>query len=268
MEETLLEVRNLTVRLRKTKETLVKGIGFSMEKGQTLGIIGESGSGKTMTSKALLRLLNPKVFETSGEVLYCGRNLLALREDEFRPLRGKEMSMIMQNPMTAFAPMTRIGRQITDTLSAHLAIGRKEACERALQTLQDVNLRQAEKIIRSYPHELSGGMLQRAMIALALMLKPKLIIADEATSSVDAISEEMILEEFAKIKAQGISLLIVTHDFGVAAALADHILVMKDGCIVEQGTARSIFYAPRHEYTKELMVASVLAEVKYHAQSF
>lgn len=268
MKEKLVEVRNLTVRLRKTTEALVKGISFSMAKGQTLGIIGESGSGKTMTSKALLRLLNPRVFETGGEVLFGGRNLLALREDEFRPLRGKEMSMIMQNPMTAFAPMTRIGRQITDTLSAHLAIGKKEAHERALQALQGVNLRQAEKIMRSYPHELSGGMLQRAMIALALMLKPKLIIADEATSSVDAISEEMILEEFTKIKAQGISLLIVTHDFGVAAALADHILVMKGGCIVEQGTARSIFHAPRHEYTKELMVASVLAEVKDHAQSF
>ncbi|SHI14852.1 nickel transport system ATP-binding protein [Sporobacter termitidis DSM 10068] len=268
MSEKLLEVRNLNVRLKKSGETLVKDISFSMEKGQTLGIIGESGSGKTMTGKALLRLLNPRVFETGGEALFCGRNLLALHEDEFRSLRGKALSMIMQNPMTAFAPMTRIGKQLTVTLSAHLAIGKKEAYERALRALRDVNLHQAEKIMRSYPHELSGGMLQRAMIALALMLRPKLIIADEATSSVDAISEEMILEEFMKIRAQGISLLIVTHDFGVAAALADHILVMKDGCIMEQGTARSIFHAPRHEYTKELMDASVLAEVNNHAQSF
>ncbi len=267
MAEKILEVKNLTVGLKKTKEAIVKSICFSIEKGQTLGIIGESGSGKTMTSKALLRLLNPRVFDVDGDVLFCGRKLLALRENEFRSLRGREMSMIMQNPMTAFSPVTRVGKQITDTLSAHLSIGKKEACERAIHALQDVNLRQTEKIMHSYPHELSGGMLQRVMIALALMLKPKLIIADEATSSVDAISEEMILEEFSKIKAQGISLLIVTHDFGVAS-LADHILVMKDGRIVEQGIPRSIFHAPQHEYTKELMEASLLAEVDKHAESF
>lgn len=267
MAEKLLEVKHLSIRLKKTEEPLVKGISFSIEKGQTLGIIGESGSGKTMTSKALLRLLNPKVFEVAGDISYCGKELLTLREQEFRPMRGKEMSMIMQNPMTAFAPMTRIGKQIMDTLSAHFTIGKKEAYERSIRALQDVNLNQAEKIMCSYPHELSGGMLQRVMIALTWLFKPKLIIADEATSSVDAVSEEMILREFARIKAQGISLLVVTHDFGVAAALADHILVMKNGSIVEQGTAWHIFHTPRHEYTKELMRASVLAEVDDYVEN-
>lgn len=268
MVENLLEVNDLTVRLRKTGEPLVKGVSFSVQKGRSLGIIGESGSGKTMTSKALLRLLNPRVFAVNGDVWCGGKHLSALRDDEFRRLRGQEMSMIMQNPMTAFAPMTRIGRQIIDTLDVHLKLGKVEAYRRSVRALQDINLQQAEKIMHSYPHELSGGMLQRVMIALALMLRPKLMIADEATSSVDAISEAMILQEFAGIKAQGISLLVVTHDFSVAAALADHILVMKAGEIVEQGTARSIFHTPQHDYTKELMRASVLAEVDDAAEGF
>ncbi|SHN70534.1 ABC transporter ATP-binding protein [Desulfitobacterium chlororespirans] len=264
--EKLLEVKGLTIELKKNRQALVKDISFALAKGRTLGLIGESGSGKTLTSKAILRLLNPGLFALQGEIRYAGRDLLAMPETGYRPLRGKELCMIMQNPMTAFAPMTRIGRQITAILAAHLPIGPKEAYARAPQALQDINLTQPEKIMGSYPHELSGGMLQRVMIALSLLLKPRLI-ADEATTAVDAVSEEMILGEFAKIKAQGISLLVITHDFGVAGTLADDILVMKDGQIVEGGTVQEIFRRPRHSYTQELMAAGLLTQGGGNAQS-
>ncbi len=256
----LLEVRNLMIQTKSTKQTLVKESSFSLAGSGALGIIGESGSGKTMTSKALMGLLNPRVFSLTGSVKFSGQELIGLKEQERRKLRGSQMAMIMQNPMTAFAPMIKIGKQVTDTLLVHGATSREACYKKAVQALQAINLPEAQRLMDSWPHELSGGMLQRIMIALTMLLEPKIIIADEATTAVDAASEKLILEEFKRIRRAGTAMIVVTHDFGVAAALCDDVLVMKDGEIVERGKVQRVFQSPGHPYTRELVAASILWE--------
>lgn len=259
----ILEIKNLHVKLKKGGKELVRGVNFSVNGGQTLCIIGESGSGKTMTNKALLGILNPNVFEVSGSCIFCGQELIGMKPGALAQIRGKDLAIIMQNPMTSFAPTTRIGKQMAAPLLVHGKADKHTAYEKITQMLEKMNLPQPEKIIRSYPHELSGGMLQRVMIALTLLLEPRMIIADESTTAVDAVSEEIILQEFIRIKKLGISLLAITHDFGVAAALADYIVVMKDGVLIEEGLPQQILNTPSHDYTKELLDASLLTEGNY-----
>jgi ABC-type dipeptide/oligopeptide/nickel transport system ATPase component len=254
----LLRVDNLRIGLRGNADPIVKGIGFTLNTSSALAIVGESGSGKTMTCKSVMRLLNPQIFDVSGSVRYMGKELLSLDAKAIRALRGHKISMITQNPMNAFDPTSKIGAQIVETIRTHEKIGRRDAYEAGTRALEKMNLPRREQLMNSYPHALSGGMLQRIMIALALFHEPDIIIADEATTALDVINQNTILDELAKLKETGIGLLFVTHDFGVAAKLADEIIVMRNGEIVESGTAQDIFSAPQKEYTRKLLEAGVL----------
>mgnify|MGYP002550997114 CR=1 FL=1 len=255
--EEILQVQKLSIRHNKGA-LLVKDSSFELESRQCLGLIGESGSGKSMTCKAILGLLSPKTFDVSGQILFHGDNLLERPQAELNRIRGRRITMVMQNPMTAFNPAFKVGNQVVETLCTHLSIRKREAYQMAVEQLQEMNLPRAETLMNSYPHTLSGGMLQRVMIALALIVKPELIIADEATTALDVSTQAIILDEFKQIKATGISLLLVTHDFGVVAELADKVLVMKAGTIIERGETQSLLLNPQEKYTKELIEASFL----------
>lgn len=257
MDKTILQVQDLSVR-HKEGPMLVKNSSFELENGQCLGLIGESGSGKSMTCKAILGLLPKKAFDISGRVMFQGGNLLDKPQAEMNRIRGHRITMVMQNPMTAFNPAFKVGNQVVETLCTHLPVKKRTAYQMAVTQLKEMNLPRAEELMNSYPHTLSGGMLQRVMIALALMVEPELLIADEATTALDVSTQAIILEEFKQIKASGISLLLVTHDFGVAAELADKIVVMKDGSIMEQGETRHLLLNPQEKYTKDLIDASFL----------
>lgn len=252
---TLLNVSNLRVGIRKLSGPLVNNVSFALRAGSALAIVGESGSGKTLTCKSILRLLHPGTFEVSGSVRYGETELLSLKEKEMRTLRGSKMAMIVQNPMTAFDPAFTIGTQVAETIRAHRKVGKKEAYALGLRALEQVNLPRCGQLMNSYPHTLSGGMLQRIMIAMALVHGPDLIVADEATTALDVVNQKLVLEELDKMKRSGIGLLLVTHDFGVAARLADDAIVMREGQVVEAGTIHDIFESPKTAYTKELLQA-------------
>lgn len=256
--EPLLTVNHLSVRLKKKGTSLVNDVSFQANSGQILGIIGESGSGKSMTCRTLMGLLDPSRFLISGEALFKGQDLFKLPSKKLRPLRGNHIAMIMQNPMTAFDPVTRIGSQMVETLRAHQQSSKEQAIASITQELAKLGLDDVPRILNSYPHELSGGMLQRIMIALALLLSPELIIADEATTALDVHTQAVILEEFTAIRNAGISMIVVTHNFGVLAKLADDVVVLHDGSVVEHGSVYQIFDKPTQPYTQELLQASNL----------
>lgn len=253
----LLSVRNLSIKL-KDGTKLVDNSSFNIPYGNCLGIIGESGSGKSLTCKAIMGVLHKKKFNLDGKILFDNKDLLHLNNKQMNNIRGNDLSLIMQNPMTAFNPVFKIGNQVIETLRAHTDLSKNEAYKIAIKHLKKTNLPRVEEIMNSYPHTLSGGMLQRVMIAISLMLNPKLIIADEATTALDVSTQAVILDEFKRIKDSGISMLMVSHDFGVVSKLADNIIVMKDGKIVEKGTTKEILTNPNHRYTKELIKASRL----------
>ena len=254
----MLTVSNLSICTKRTKEVLVHSVSFSVGNGETLGLIGESGSGKSMTSKCIMKLLNPRLFDQTGSIQWNGREMLTVKMSELRDYRGRQISMIPQNPMTAFAPMLKLGKQVEMGFSLKGQTEKMAFRKRFAAALADVNLPDARKILGSYPHELSGGTLQRVMIALTLLQRPKLIIADEITTAVDAASEYLILNELEKLKKSGVSMIVVTHDFGVAAKICDRVAVMKNGEIIETGKTKDVFTKPQHEYTRQLVQASVL----------
>lgn len=254
----MLKVDNLKITARQTREELVKNISFEIGKGETFGLIGESGSGKSLTSKAIMGLLNRRVFGTDGSILWKGTEILGRKAKLPKGYRGRQIAMITQNPMTAFAPMIRLGRQIEMGFDLKSKQAKKDFCEQLDNALKKVNLNDMRKIVHSYPDELSGGMLQRVMIAVTMLQKPELIIADECTTAVDSASEYMILRELEELRKDGMSMIVVTHDFGVAARLCDKVAVMKSGEIIEQGKTLDVFTAPQEDYTKELAGASVL----------
>lgn len=256
--EPLLTVNHLSVRLKKKGTLLVNDVSFQANSGQILGIIGESGSGKSMICRALMGLLDPSRFLISGDAIFKGQDLFKLPSKKLRLLRGNHIAMIMQNPMTAFDPVTRIGSQMVETLRAHQQISKEQAVTSITQELAKLGLGDVPRILNSYPHELSGGMLQRIMIALALLLSPELIIADEATTALDVHTQAVILEEFTAIRNAGISMIVVTHNFGVLAKLADDVVVLHDGSVVEHGSVYQIFDKPTQPYTQELLQASNL----------
>lgn len=254
----MLKVNELEITARSAKERLVKGISFEVGKGETLGLIGESGSGKSLTVKAVMGLLNRRLFAVDGSVLWKNEEILSKKRKLPKGWRGQQTAMIMQAPMTAFAPMMRLGRQIEMGFELKGRNAKQSFYEQLDIALKSVNLNDMKKILKSYPDELSGGMLQRVMIAVTLMKKPELLIADECTTAVDAASEYMILRQLEQQRKNGMSMIVITHDFGVAARLCDKVAVMKSGSIIEHGKTLDVFTSPQTEYTRELAAASVL----------
>jgi oligopeptide/dipeptide ABC transporter ATP-binding protein len=254
----LLNINNLTVQFETDDGpvTAVDRVCLSISKGQTLGLVGESGSGKSVTAMSTLRLIPcPPGQITGGTITHHGRDLLHLPINELRRIRGARISMIFQEPMTALSPLHRIGRQLVETLRFHRTISRKDAWQCALEWLRKVGIPAPEERINAYPHELSGGMRQRVMIAMALMLEPELIIADEPTTALDVTIQAQILELMSSMREPDTALWLITHDMGVIRELCTHVAVMYAGQIVETGTCNELFNNPLHPYTKALLTS-------------
>lgn len=257
--DTILKVNDLRVSfLTRDKEfEAVRGISFEVKKGETLGIVGESGSGKSVTARSIMRLLpSPPSFMKDGEIVFRDENLVHKTEKELEDIRGRDISMIFQDPMTSLNPTIRIGRQIAESLIKHQKLSKKEAKQSAIDLLKLVGIRNSEARYNQFPHEFSGGMRQRVMIAIALACRPSLLIADEPTTALDVTIQAQILNLMKDMQQQfGTSIILITHDLGVVAGMCDRVAVMKDGEIVETGTTEEIFDNPKHPYTKKLLHA-------------
>ncbi len=255
----LLKVDHLRVSLKKDSHVLVRDISFSLGRGESLVILGQSGSGKTMTCHSIMGLLDPKRFEISGGIQFNDTNLLTCSKKECLQIYGGEIAMIPQNPMTALDPSIKIGKQMAETLFSHTSTKKGELAIRLNEALLAAGLNEPERICRSYPYTLSGGMLQRVTIAMALMVHAKLIVADEPTTALDVAHRNATVNSFLKLREQGASILLVTHDFAVAAQLGGKILVMKEGIVLEQGEVEEILRHPKAEYTKALLKTARLS---------
>jgi oligopeptide transport system ATP-binding protein len=257
MGDHLLEVKDLKMYFH-TRDGVVKavdGVSYDLDKGETLGVVGESGSGKSVTALTMMRLIAmPPGKVEGGYALFKGRSLLDMKDDEIRHIRGNEMAMIFQDPMTSLNPVYRVGRQIAEPLIVHKGMSRKDALARAVELLRLVGIPNPEARIRDYPHQFSGGMRQRAMIAMALACDPDILIADEPTTALDVTIQAQIIELMQELQQRtGSAIIMITHDLGVVADMADRILVMYAGRMVEYGTTDEIFYKPLHPYTWGLM---------------
>jgi oligopeptide/dipeptide ABC transporter ATP-binding protein len=259
MAEALLQVRNLkTYFLNKNYQVkAVDGVDFDVHEGQVVGIVGESGSGKSMTSLSIMGLVpKPHGKIVEGQVLLEGRDLVPLSERELMDVRGNKIGMIFQEPMSAMNPVLRVGFQIGEVLVRHRNMSRRDAKTRATELLRSVGIPRAEQIVDQYPHELSGGMRQRAMIAMAMACEPKLLIADEPTTALDVTIQAQVLDLMKDLqKKTGTAILLITHDLGVIAETADHVVVMYGGQVVETAGADAIFEEPLHPYTNALLEA-------------
>ena len=232
----------------------LNGVSFSMEEGEVLGIVGESGSGKSVTAYSIMGLTAYPGKLIGGTIRFNGHQIDQMTEKEFRKIRGNEVSIIFQDPMTSLNPVYTIGNQIVEVIQLHTEKTKQEAIERARELLELVGINEPEKRLKQYPHELSGGMRQRVMIAIALACEPKLLIADEPTTALDVTIQAQILELMQELRQKlGMSIIMITHDLGVVASMCEKIAVMYAGHIVEYGTADEIFYEPHHEYTKGLI---------------
>lgn len=254
----LLEVEDLRTEFRLTTGSLraVNGVSFSVSPGETLAIVGESGSGKSVASMSVLRLLKSPPAMISGAVRFEGTDLISLSETEMRALRGRDIAMIFQEPMTSLNPVLTIGGQIVEALRLHTRLTRKQARQRATELLQLVGISGAGALLREYPHRLSGGMRQRVMIAMALACNPKLLIADEPTTALDVTIQAQIMDLLRDLRARlGTAIILITHDLGVVAEMADRVAVMYAGRIVEQGDVKLLFKRPLHPYTRGLLRA-------------
>jgi peptide/nickel transport system ATP-binding protein len=259
----LAEVSDLSVRFVTREATVhaVNGVSFGVRPGEVLCILGESGSGKTVTLRALMRLLPPRRTEITGTVRVDGRDVLAMSLRALRDLRGGLVSMVFQEPMTALDPVYTVGQQIGETLRRHTGCGRSAARGRALELLELVRIPSAERRLNAYPHELSGGLRQRAMIAMALSCKPRLLLADEPTTALDATVQIQVLVLLRRLQRElGMGMIFVTHDLGVAAEIADTVAVMYAGRIVESGPVARILQAPAHPYTAGLLASTVYGQ--------
>ncbi len=234
----------------------VSDITFEVNAGETLCLVGESGSGKSATALSILRLLPPPGRIAAGRIVYKGKDLLALSEREMQRIRGAEIALVFQEPMTALNPVFTIGNQIEETLTVHGTARGKAARQRAIELLEAVSIPEPERRANDYPHQLSGGLRQRALIALALACSPALVIADEPTTALDVTIQAQILELLDDLRKRlGLALLFITHDFGIVAQIADRVAVMRAGRIVEQAPVREIFHQPRDPYTRRLLEA-------------
>lgn len=256
MSENILSVQNLHTSFKTGKGDVhaVNGVSFNLSPGKILGIVGESGSGKSVTAYSIMGILESNGCITDGKILYKGQDITKFTEKQMREFRGKCCSIIFQDPMTSLNPVFTIGFQLTEAIELHTARKGKEAEARAVEMLTLVGVNEPEKRLKQYPHELSGGMRQRVMIAMALSCEPDILIADEPTTALDVTIQAQILELMQELqKKLGMAIIMVTHDLGVIADMCDEIIVMYGGSVCERGTAEDIFYRPAHEYTKGLL---------------
>jgi len=256
MAQTLLQVKNLhTVFPTDSGEVrAVNGINFELARGKVLGIVGESGSGKSVTAYSILRILDNPGKISEGSILFEDQDIVKLSPGKMRQIRGARISIIFQDPMTSLNPVYTVGNQLTEAIRLHTDRDRKQARERALEMLQLVGVNEPQKRLKQYPYQLSGGMRQRVMIAMALACEPDILIADEPTTALDVTIQAQILELMQELKEKlGMAIIMITHDLGVIAEMCDEIIVMYAGRVCERGTADEIFYNPRHEYTKGLL---------------
>ncbi|WP_455716624.1 dipeptide ABC transporter ATP-binding protein [Anaerosporobacter sp.] len=254
----LLEVNNLSIGFADTKpmQMVVNDISFQVDQGEILGIVGESGSGKSMTALSIMGLLKDSAKIMNGEINVEGENLLAMAEKQRRSYLGKEIAMVFQEPMTSLNPVMKIGEQIREMLSIHTSLSKKEQMDRTLDVLLKVGLNNPKDLYNKYPHELSGGMRQRVMIAMAMICKPKILIADEPTTALDVSVQAQILSLLKKMNQEyGVSIILISHDLGVIRNMCKRTIIMADGKIVEQGLVKDIFQNPQEDYTKKLIDA-------------
>jgi len=259
MPEALLEIDNLKTHFftRDGVVRAVDGVSYNVGKGETLAVVGESGCGKSVTAKSILRLNpSPPARNVAGEIRFEGRDLLKLDMDALRQIRGNSISMIFQEPMTSLNPVLTVGKQIAETLMLHQGMSQAQAMDRAVEMLKRVQIPEAERRVREYPHQLSGGMRQRVMIAMALSCNPKLLIADEPTTALDVTIQAQILDLMRDLKSRlGTAIILITHDLGVVAEMAERVVVMYAGRMVEQAPVGDLFRNPRHPYTRGLMAS-------------
>ena len=254
----LLEVKNIKIEFKNKKQsfTAIKDVDFHLKQGEILGIVGESGSGKSLSALSILRLLPENAFVTSGEILFDNQDLLKLGKDKIAKYRGKKISMIFQDPMVALDPVYKCGYQIIETIRQHEKVTKKAAFSRAISLLKQVGIPNPERCMNAYPYELSGGMCQRVMIVIALSCRPKLLIADEPTTALDVTVQAQILDLLKSLRRDtGMSIIMITHDIGVIAEVADNIAIMYAGEVMEEGRTDVILNNPVHPYTKGLIMS-------------
>jgi oligopeptide/dipeptide ABC transporter ATP-binding protein len=252
----VLEVRNLKTSFFTARGVVkaVDDVSFSLAKGETLGLVGESGCGKSVTAMSLTRLISPPGRVIGGQILFNGQDLIGFSENEMRRIRGSQISMVFQEPMTALNPVLEVGFQIAEAVVAHEKVSRKQAWDRAVESMRAVSIPDAEKRARDYPHHLSGGMRQRVMIAMALVCRPTLLIADEPTTALDVTIQAQILELLDSLRHQyNLSMILISHDLGVIAEVAENVAVMYAGKIVEIGPVMDVFHNAKHPYTQGLL---------------
>jgi peptide/nickel transport system ATP-binding protein len=255
----LLEVTGLRTEFKTAAGVIraVDGVDLTVDKGETLGIVGESGCGKSITSLSIMQLLPKGLGKVAtGEIRLEGENMLAFSERKMRQIRGNRIAMIFQEPMTSLNPVFRVGKQIAEAVRYHQGVGKREAMSRAVEMLTKVGIPRPEKVAVSYPHELSGGMRQRVMIAMAMVCNPKLLIADEPTTALDVTIQAQILDLMRELqRTEGTSILMITHDLGVVAEMCDRVVIMYAGQVVEETDVKTLFKNPKHPYTKSLLAS-------------
>jgi len=260
----VLQVKGLSVAVKTVAGDLplIHSLDMELKPGRVLGLLGESGSGKTLTSLSLMQMLDRNTTTIEGSIRLGTRELNGLNEDEMRRIRGKEIALIMQNPMNAFSPVYTIGSQFIETIRIHTNLNKKQAIELAVRSLEDVNLTNPLELLRKYPFELSGGMLQRVMIAITMSLRPAVIIADEPTTALDVTNQLQVLRQLERVRQEyGASVLLISHDLGVIAELADDVAVMQHGRIIEQADVFELFDHPKHTYTQTLLAARPMLQI-------
>ncbi|MEO6724132.1 MAG: ABC transporter ATP-binding protein [Blastocatellia bacterium] len=265
----LLEVRNLKTYFatRRGEVRSVDDVSFTVEQGETLSLVGESGCGKSVTALSIMRLVASPGRVTGGEILFEGRNLLPLSESEMRAIRGDDIAMIFQDPMTSLNPVYTVGEQIAEAIRLHRKVPKREAWNQAIEGMRDVAIPAPEIRAKTYPHEMSGGMRQRVMIAMALACDPKLLIADEPTTALDVTIQAQILDLLNELREKrNLALLLITHDLGVVAETSDRVAVMYAGKIVEEASAKELFAHPRHPYTEGLLRAVPRLDEERHGR--
>lgn len=265
MSNTILDVKNLHITFEQPKvsKQILEDVSFSVKAGKCLGILGESGSGKSMTTKAILGLLNQD-FQISGSAIFEGKDLLQMGDGDLRTLRGSAIGMILQNPMTCFDPLYKIGNQIYETFDAHGIYPRNQYKEEAIKILDKMRIHDPEGVLQKFPHQLSGGMLQRVMIGIAMSMNPRLLICDEPTTAIDSITQYEIIKEFQRIKAESnVGMLFITHDVSVISHIADEVIVLNKGKLVDHGSFSDILKNPKDPYTK-LLIEKKLAVADHY----